>query len=366
MKKCILLLLIIIQSALIIAQNNNSNTLYIDDTNFANQVKIAISTDQTALIESGTEKITVPIEIKGNVVTLKNKEDNQRILSKLKIPAAEIEAAYTEHKDITNLEKLLTQANAQSGRSLFIKNSSLANEQEELVQPSSATGENLATNTSSNLLWWIGLPILGVIIGFVAGKAMQPKAAPAQEIEVDEETQVEINTIKNDAPAPIQERKTRTNVNITQLKSKYEKLQADSKVLKQNFSDLKQHQKELKAAADADLQYYKAAYNDIIVPLQNALDKGNLAEIFKYMTIASVQFSAISRAKLTKKQNYDITNINTLLKNPSDHNNYPVISQETPIDKTPQQLQQVVSILKQLGVKDLDQYILQGYKLNNL
>lgn len=364
--KTLLFSILLTLSATLSWAQNNKNTFYIDDPNYSDQIKMTISTDQTALIETLKDKLTVPVEIKGNKVYLKNKEDNQRILNKLNIPTNEIAATYGNDEGLLDLELLLTQANNNAGRNLSIKNASLMSEQEELVNPDTAIGEQIESNNSSSFMWYIILPVIGIAVGFALGKLMQPKPAPIQEIEVDEETHIEINTIKNNAPTPVQERKTKTNVTINQLKTKYEKLQADSKVLKQNFTDLKQNHKELKVAMDADLQYYKAAYSEIIAPLQNALDKGNLTEIFKYMSIASIQYAAISRAKLTKKQNYDITNINTLLKNPSDHSNYPVISSDTPIDKTPQQLQQVVSVLKQLGVKDLDNYILQGYKLNNL
>lgn len=367
MRKLLLSGLFIFQSLCLMAEPTAQNTLVIKDTTYNNKIEVLIKSDQNALITVGkNERFTVHFTIEDGKIKLKTPEENRIILSKLKIPATAFETLFPGMDDMENLEKILAKANEMPQRTLYIMDHNyVPSEQEELVQANAATGENV-TEQSSNMIWWFVLPLCGLILGFVAGKMTNNKTVPPNVIEVDEETQVEISTIKNDAPAPVQEKKTRTNVNINQLKTKYDKLREDSKVLKQNYADLKLNHKELKLAVDADINYYKAAYNDIIVPLQNALDKGNLTEIFKYMTIASIQYSAISRAKLTKKQNYDITNINILLKKPSDHAQYPVLSSETPVDKTPQQLQQVISILKQLGVTNLDNYILQGYKLNNL
>ena len=348
------------------SQATQENTLIINDGSLSAPITIHLSSDQSAVIKKGDELFTVNIDNKNDIIYLDNKSDNDKIIKKLGIDTNFINKSIQQNSNLSHLERLLNYASQQNQRTLYINDGSEIPAEEELVSANNATGESVNASEGNSLIWWIALPLIGLIVGFFVGKATQNKTATPSEIEVDEEAQVEISTIKNDAPAPTQERKTRTQVNINQLKTKYDKLREDSKVLKQNYADLKQNHKELKQLNEADLQYYKVAYNDIILPLQNALDTGNLTEIFRLMSIASIQYAAITRSKLVKKQNYDITNINILLKQPSDKDSYPVISNQTPLDKTPKQLQQLISVLTQLGVKDLNNYILQGYNLNNL
>jgi hypothetical protein len=156
------------------------------------------------------------------------------------------------------------------------------------------------------------------------------------------------------------------SVTINQLKLKYDKLNEENKALKLSLKEQVQENKSFNESLLADKNYYEIAFQEVVLPLQNAIDKGELSEIFKLLTISALVFSAITREKLAKRQNYDITNLNNLLKNKSDHQNYPTLTQQTPIDKTPVNLRQTISILKQLGIKDLDNYIIQGYKITDL
>ncbi len=238
----------------------------------------------------------------------------------------------------------------------------LETEQEILVNAQDAQGTT-PSGKSNNWYWWVLLPIAGVVLGFVISKKLNGNNS---EIEVEEEPIQPIQK-EEESPTPKQAKaKTKSNVNITQLKQKYDKLREDNKVLKQNIATLKNNLKEGKQSLDNDMLYYKAAFQNIVLPLQKAIDGGKHSEIFKMLTIAAIQYSAITREKLSKRQNYDITNIHTLLNEKSDHNNYPELTKDTPTDKTPSNLRQTISILQQLGIKDLDNYIIHGYKLKDL
>lgn len=238
--------------------------------------------------------------------------------------------------------------------------SELYNEQEVLVKAQDAQGTS-PNASSNNLLWWFALPITGVIIGYIIAK----KTTNNNEIEVEEENTPPVAKEEFTSPKPTKA-KAKANVNITQLKQKYDKLREDNKVLKHTIAELKGGHKILKEQLDIDIKYYKTAFQNIVLPLQKAIDAGNHAEIFKLLTIAALQYSAITREKLSKRQNYDITNIQTLRNEPSDHNNYPILTKDTPTDKTPANLRKTISILQQLGVKDLDNYIIHGYKIKDL
>lgn len=369
MRKLLFIGILSLHSLFLWAQPGRENTFIVNDNGFDKNISLKITTDQSALITIDSDKQTIPIEIRNGKVVLKNKADNQKILSMLKIPADLIDAKYKQYGEIDNLEKLLTHANELPQRTLYVTNEQqlqAGGEQETLVRPQDASGTDPNTG-STNWYWFVLLPLAGIAAGFVLGKTGGKQTSIPEEIEVEEDGQGGSPLQQEETAPPLAEKsRSRSNVNITQLKQKYDKLREDSKILKQSYTDLKRSHKELKQAIDADLTYYKTAFQDIILPLQAAIDQGELANIFKYVTIASIQYTAITREKLSKRQNYDITNINTLLKTKSDHQQYPELTQQTPVDKTPVNLRQTISVLKQLGIKDLDNYIIHGYKLKDL
>lgn len=367
MKKLLLLILLSTHTILNWAQPNSENTLIVNDAKFEKNASIKITTSTTAIVTIGTENNTIPISIKDGIVKLDDKKYSQEILSKLKVPSETITKTYQQYGDIDNLERLLTRASELEQRTLYIQSSAppIHQEEEILVNPQIANGEQVEDGVA--WYWLVIIGTAGLLLGYFLSSFNKKNKTMPIEIEVEEDAQQLAIISKEDIPIQQEDgKKPKSNVNINQLKTKYDKLREDSKILKQSYTDLKRNHKELKANIDKDNAYYNMAYQDIVLPLQQALDQGNLTLIYKYQTIAAIQFSAITRAKLTKKQNYDITNIDTLLKNKTDHNSYPELTQHTPIDKTPAQLRNVISVLKQLGVKDLDNYILHGYKLNDL
>ena len=232
-------------------------------------------------------------------------------------------------------------------------------EQEALVNPKDATGTDPNDHTPG-WYWFVLLPLAGIAVGYGVAKATGSKVIPGNPT-VKEKESVALKTLE--ARIDSDETKPLPKQNYDQLKQKYEKLREDHKILKQNVTTLKNQSQDLQKLIDSDAAYFKTAFQEMVLPLQTAIDKGDVATVFKYLTLAALQYSAITRVKLSKRQNYDSTNINTLMKAASDHENYPEINQATPVDKTPANLRELVAALKQLGVKDLDNYILQGYKL---
>ena len=366
MKQLIFIITLAVLSFSTLAQPNINNTFAISDASYNKTANIKITTGNTAIVTIDSNKTTLNIYTENGKVLLQNKADNQAILSQLKISADLIEAKYGQYEGLENLERLLTRANELPQHTLYILNENQIPQEEILVSPEEASGTAPGTS-SNNWYWYAILGVAGLAVGFMIGKMSSKNNDTPEEIEV-ESAPNPVSALQSDDSTVLQPDppKTTANLNITQLKQKYDKLVEDSKVLKQSYVDLKRNHKELKQSLDFDLVYYKTAFQGIIVPLQQAIDQGDLAHIFKYLTLAAVQYSAITREKLSKKQNYDITNINLLLDKKSDHESYPVLSKDTPADKTPNNLKQTISVLKQLGITDLDNYVIHGYKIKDL
>lgn len=368
MKKLIFICFLCFHFLGLIAQETKGNTFIVPDNSFDKKVSIKISTDQLAIISINGVEQKLPIDISNGKVLLKNKGDNQSILSALKIPAETIDAGLISYGNINSLEKLLTNANEVPLKTLYIKSEAQLQNTDEQVNntlPDEGSPIN-PISTEANWYWFLLLPLAGILVGFILGKWSKVKTN-GNKIEVEEEIiQTNPKTMQVDAIYPENKGKVKTNVTINQLKLKYDKLREENKTLKQTNKELGQNNKTFNDIIQADISCYKIAFQDIVLPLQNAIDKGDLDEIFKLFAISSIVFSAITRQKLSKRQNYDITNINTLLKIKSDHNNYPELTQLTAVDKTPVNLRSTISIFKQLGVRGLDNYIIQGYKLRDL
>jgi hypothetical protein len=366
MKKSILISYLLFQSFFALAQVNNG-TITIQEPTFVKNASIKITTNTTAILTTENDSKTIAIVQENGTIKLKNASDEKAALQFLNLKADQVTNIFGADEKLSPIEQLLNKANEENQRKLnIIPNDANGIENEILVTQNKATGEDPEQESGWAWYWLVLIGVTGVGIGYFLGNVSKASKLP-EAIEVEDDAQQLAIVSKEDIPIQQEDgKKNKTHVNINQLKVKYDKLREDNKVLKQSYTDLKRSHKELKQVLDQDLNYYKHAYQDIVQPLQTALDNGDLSNIYKYLTIAAIQYGAITRAKLTKKQNYDITNINTLLKAKSDYNNYPEINSNTPIDQTPVQLRNVISVLKQLGVKNLDNYILQGYKLNDL
>lgn len=368
MKKLVFIGVLCVHFLGVSAQEIKGNTFIVTDNSFDKKVSIKISTDQSALITINGVEQKLPIEISNGKVLLKNKADNARVINELNIAAQTIDEGLKSYGNINSLEKLLTNANEVPLRTLYIK--SEAQLQNGSQQPTDNLLDEGAVldpvSTTNNWYWYLLLPLAGILVGFILGKLSKGKTT-GNKIEVEEEVvQPDQKATPDVAIYAESKAKVKTNVTINQLKLKYDKLREENKTLKINNKELGQNIKSLNDTVQADISCYKIAFQDIVLPLQKAIDAGDLAEIFKLFAISSVVFSAITRQKLSKRQNYDITNINTLLKNKSDHHNYPELTQSTAVDKTPVNLRSTLSILKQLGISGLDNYIIQGYKLRDL
>lgn len=343
------------------AQQTVQNSIKLDQ--FKGQASIKILADNKAEITTPDTTIIINTVTKDGQIILKNRKDLGVVLEKLQLPKGSIEKQLPEFSNLNELERLLTKAHKSEHQSLYLQegeNTSIINEEEFTSNPN-ATNENPENQSTTNWFMLLGMAFIALVIGIILGRVTKKEKVSTSEVDFDEAMDLEPTTAtisEQTAVVP----KTKSKLDVHQVKAKYDKLYADSKILKKAYLDLKKEKTHLE---QSDKTYYQAAFQDIILPLQNAIDNNQLDEIFKYLTIAATQFSAITRSKLTKKQKYDESNIALLLRQ-NNNATYPELTKHTAIDKTPANLRPIISILTQLGVKNLNNYIFQGYKITDL
>lgn len=364
MKKFSLISCLILIGYASIAQQTPSNTLPLN--NFVGNATIKILPGDKAEITANNSTVEINTVQKNGVVRLKDRKDLERIQSEFRFPKAVINEQLAQIKDVNEVEKLLTKASTSENKSLYIVQGDTTGMSTPLVEEEEFTTHPNTENanpeeTSTNWMLLIGAAFIAFVCGIFFGRVSKSSKNAASEVEFEDAMDLEPTTNainEQTAPAP----KTKSKLDVHQLKAKYDKLYSDSKILKKAYGDLKKEKMQLE---QWDKAYYQAAFQDIVLPLQQAIDNGKLDEVYKYLTIAAIQYTAVTRAKLTKKQKYDETNIAILLKQPSAQT-YPELSKQTAVDKTPANLRPIISILTQLGVKNLNNFIFQGYKITDL
>lgn len=217
---------------------------------------------------------------------------------------------------------------------------------EELVTPNDTKNEQ----NSSLWLWTNVAGVIGVGIGIVIGMNIRKK--PNASLEKSESTAESLTDQQIDSK------------DINALKQQLASItKAKDQLAEKHNVLLHQYQQFQRNEA----QVNRIIFEKIILPLQNAINDGDKAQIGKLVFQASIVLSSITRHKEEKKLGYDEHNIQILLHNASkEANNFETITKTTAVDKTPKHIQVVISMLQEMGVTGLDDYIFQGYYLKNI
>lgn len=216
---------------------------------------------------------------------------------------------------------------------------------EELVTPTATTD----TPTTTNWLLPTILGLVGIGVGTVIG--MNIRKQPAKTSATLREA-VQEKAMDTDSKSLVQ-----LEQQIAALKKEKSDLTNTYKALQQQFQQYQQQ----------DAQVNRIVFEKIILPLQNAINEGDKAQIGKLVFQAAIVLSSITRHKAEKKLGYDEHNIQILLHNASkEANHFETITKATAVDKTPKHIQVVISMLQDMGVTGLDEYIFQGYYLKNI
>lgn len=225
----------------------------------------------------------------------------------------------------------------------------------EAAQHNNVLTEELVTPTApidkSDTNSWISSTIIGLLgigIGTVIGMNLRKKPATIASNQQPEAQSFATETTLNDATLQQQ---------IKNLKKEKQQATSQYQTLQQQYQQFQRN----------EAQVNRIIFEKIILPLQNAINDGDKAQIGKLVFQASIVLSSITRHKEEKKMGYDEHNIQILLHNASkEANSFETITKSTAVDKTPKHIQVVMSMLQEMGVTGLDDYIFQGYYLKNI
>lgn len=329
----------------------------LDIHNFQGTAAVIVKED-VVRIQKGNQVDSFVLKKENNTITLANASDSTKIYELLGINAEQLAHTLAEQAGATPIAKLLDVASKMNEQKLIIKpvNSDEfdAIHEEEGAQPLSEVNIEPA---KTNWLWTALAGVAALIIGLLIGRATKQKTpvthAPAVQhrpepvVKTEPTTGVATDAAQTDAGS--------TKL-ISQLKEELELSKERSRAQAEKVQRL----------LEGDLYYYQAVFDQIILPLQEALERGNKSEIVKYLNLAMVQLSSITRVKVQKKLKFDDANIQLITGNLAPTREFPVIDRNTPIDQIPANLRVLIELLQDNGVEGLGESIVKGYKLKNL
>lgn len=321
-----------------------------DLNNYIGNAAVTILNADSARIQKNTRVFTFKIKTEQQFVYLADKKNNEKILTLLEIKKYEIDNKFTQYPKLLPAEKLLTVAHSFPDQKLLIgkiifdhnnTSTSLSDESApELADQNFAEKITAKNEHQINWFYFILFDIIALGIGLIIGMNLRKKGQKARE---------KANT---EAIAP------------QQSMSDIQKLQNENAFLQQRMSRALMQLEDAKAF---DEVYFQKAFEQIILPLQESLEKGDKSKTLELLTIAAAQLSSISRTKIGKKLKHDDSNIrylNTQNKNATQE--YPEISAQTAIDKIPNNIKVLLEILKANEVDGLDDTVVMGYKIKDL
>ncbi len=280
------------------------------------------------------------IKRSGKTIELVNPQDSTAIYNLLHVSSAQLTSVLSDNAGSSTINKMLDVAGKMpDGKLLISQNGTAASAtdtvEEEGAQPAAEVAE---TSTANAWLWPLVSGVIALIIGFIAGKMMRPSAPAPQHND---------NVAPAGAADPLVLQQLQKELTDTRDKNRLitEKTQA---------------------LISGDELYYNQVFQKIVLPLQEAINQGNQAEIMRQLNIAATHLSSITRTKIRKKLNYDDANVQLITGNPTFTNEFPVIGPDTPIDKIPANIRVLRDILQRNGVTGLDDSIVLGYKLKHI
>lgn len=341
--------LILISTFLLLAMNllaqvdPNAGTLHIPQ--FSGTAAIIVKNDKLR-VQKEDQVDSFTIKKSGSNYELANPQDMDKIYAMLNITPDQLATALKDQAGASPIVKLLDVTAKMKDQKLLLQAATNGagdtTPVEEGAQPATEVSKDEGNNWLIALFAGIGALIVGIIIGRVT------KPVKVKEPAFQPEPSVKESNIESVQPV--------NNKLVEQLKQELAATKEKSNLITEKTQKL----------IDGDNAYYSAVFDKLILPLQTALDNGNEAEVAKYAHLAMVHFSSITRVKIRKKQNYDDANIQLITGNASLTQGFPVINNQTPIDKIPANLRVLIDLLQKNGVSGLDDTIIKGYKLKDL
>jgi len=221
------------------------------------------------------------------------------------------------------------------------------------VSPSELGGISVDNKTSSSetpywyyILTGMGGLVLGMLIMSMMRKKLQ--AAPVEEEVVDDDTIIETDSLD------------KLKAQVKKLREENKKMKSELKTISKNFEQ--QAAEMIKHEAFLNT-YFKNVFSDYIKPFNEAIDKNDASQAFKYLFMMGAQLSSLTKHELRVKQTYDTYNISYVMKENLPNNNVEVITNSTAVDNIPQNIKTVMKMMDHVGVTSLGQSIVYGYKI---
>lgn len=315
---------------------------------------LSIINNNALKVQRGTLVDTILLTQNGANLSLANAADSAKLYQSLQLSPQQLETVLQDIAGNTAVEKLLDITSKMKNQKLVIlkgnDNVDVTNTPEEGAAPAPVLEENTSNNWLMPLLIGVGALVLGFILGKVLSKKPEPVSVPEPIVTKETKISEDIETVK---PVKVS----------ASAQKEIEKLTAELNASKEKVDLITEKTNKL---IEGDNIYYSSVFEKMIIPLQTALDQENESEVIKYMNLATIQLSSITRKKIRKKLNYDDANIQLITGNASLTNDFPTIDQQTPIDKIPSNVRVFKNILQKNGVTSLGDAIIKGYKLKGL
>lgn len=351
MKKIILIpLFFLLGIALAFAQTTDNapdNTW--DLINYKGSAAVIIFNKDSARAQRDAKGINFKIKTDKQLVHLIDKRKDEQILKILGISKKEIEKRFPQNSALLPTEKLLTEANRFPDQKLLIGATHTISgdiDANSLSDSDQLQDQNFSDNIkpkeekNRDWIYFIILDFIALGIGLWIGLSLKKKKDKRKKLLPSSIAQTEISP------------------------EEFKKLQSENLLFQQRMSHALNQIEEIKFQ---DNSYFEKAFENIILPLQESLEKGDTAKTLALLTIASAQLSSISRSKIGKKLKHDDANIQYLItQNKSNTAQFPEITSKTAIDKIPHNLQKLIQLLQENKVHGLDDTVVMGYKIKDL
>lgn len=201
-----------------------------------------------------------------------------------------------------------------------------------------------------------GIAWLQVVLGFAAGALIAGLAVRLASKKPTGAAPATVGTGDNVAAV--------AGNDAAKLKEEYQKLSRKVDALQQ---EKKSMQQQLDDQRRFDDSYYEEAFRRLVVPMNEAMEKGSRKEVMENLVKTMSHFGSLTRYKIAKKQPYDETNIQYLVQQKAGNDGaITEINGATPIDKIPKNIKVILDLLKEQDSQGLDQSIIAGYRIKNI
>lgn len=289
---------------------------------------------------------------------LENTADKATIERILSLDQDEIKAKWSNaFRGLDVVDIMINKTAASTNHTLELMPEEVGGQSIDAIQPSVQTEKE-------NTIHWMQVAI-GILIGVVAGAVIaaafrKPASRISTPVIAEEETENFEETVKSFAQDP-KKITDKAKEQIAKLKADKKSLSAEVKSLKTSLNQLEQT---IKNNQKFNQIYYTQAYKEIIEPANAALEKGDEAKASALLLQALAQFSSKARNELNLKQAYDIFNLKTLTQQPVQENEVQIINADTPLDKIPANIKNVLHWMEKNGSHSLGKTAFWGYKIN--